>query len=78
MEFEFTAAFYVLVKTMFDVQALAAASKTVDCLKVVHSLHAYFLLVGDFDSKCIFMSLRAYSFISPANIHLLNILSIFP
>ncbi|RVX09930.1 hypothetical protein CK203_012817 [Vitis vinifera] len=30
-------------------QALAAASKTVDCLKVVHSLHAYFLLVGDFN-----------------------------
>ncbi|XP_050290195.1 acyl-CoA hydrolase 2-like [Quercus robur] len=27
-------------------QALALASKTVDCLKVVHSLHAYFLLVG--------------------------------
>ena len=33
-------------------QALAAASKTVDCLKIVHSLHAYFLLVGDFNSKC--------------------------
>nr|AIL29214.1 acyl-CoA thioesterase [Camellia oleifera] len=30
-------------------QALAAASKTVDCLKVVHSLHCYFLLVGDLD-----------------------------
>ncbi|KAG4922426.1 hypothetical protein JHK84_051265 [Glycine max] len=30
-------------------QALAAASKSVDCLKVVHSLHAYFLLVGDFN-----------------------------
>ncbi|KAJ8900490.1 hypothetical protein K2173_025267 [Erythroxylum novogranatense] len=30
-------------------QALAAASKTVDCLKFVHSLHASFLLVGDFD-----------------------------
>ncbi|XP_010241910.1 PREDICTED: uncharacterized protein LOC104586388 [Nelumbo nucifera] len=28
-------------------QALAAASKTVDCLKFVHSLHCYFLLVGD-------------------------------
>ncbi|KAL3536822.1 hypothetical protein ACH5RR_000188 [Cinchona calisaya] len=28
-------------------QALAAASKTVDCLKIVHSLHAYFILVGD-------------------------------
>ena len=35
-------------------QALAAASKTVDCLKVVHSLHAYFLLVGDFNSKCFY------------------------
>lgn len=31
-------------------QALAAASKTVDCLKIVHSLHAYFLLLGDFNS----------------------------
>ncbi|KHN29360.1 Beta-amylase 7 [Glycine soja] len=30
-------------------QALAAASKSVDCLKVVYSLHAYFLLVGDFN-----------------------------
>ncbi|XP_047324200.1 acyl-CoA hydrolase 2-like [Impatiens glandulifera] len=30
-------------------QALAAATKTVDCLKLVHSLHAYFLLVGDVD-----------------------------
>ncbi|GKU88156.1 hypothetical protein SLEP1_g2455 [Rubroshorea leprosula] len=29
--------------------ALAAASKTVDCLKIVHSLHSYFLLVGDFN-----------------------------
>ncbi|XP_015692234.1 acyl-coenzyme A thioesterase 8 isoform X2 [Oryza brachyantha] len=28
-------------------QALAAASKTVDCLKVVHSLHAIFLIAGD-------------------------------
>lgn len=35
-------------------QALAAASKTVDCLKIVHSLHAYFLLVGDFNSECSF------------------------
>lgn len=31
-------------------QALAAACKTVDCLKIVHSLHAYFLLLGDFNS----------------------------
>ncbi|KAI9180668.1 hypothetical protein LWI28_007046 [Acer negundo] len=38
-------------------QALAAASKTVDCLKVVHSLHSYFLLVGDFNSKYIFLEL---------------------
>ncbi|WVZ86690.1 hypothetical protein U9M48_033439 [Paspalum notatum var. saurae] len=28
-------------------QALAAASKTVDCLKMVHSLHAIFLVAGD-------------------------------
>ncbi|XP_024027697.1 uncharacterized protein LOC21400292 [Morus notabilis] len=35
-------------------QALAAASKTVDCLKVVHSLHVYFLLVGDFDIPIIY------------------------
>ncbi|KAF3681984.1 putative small nuclear ribonucleoprotein-associated proteins B and B'-like [Capsicum annuum] len=31
-------------------QALAAASKTVDFLKIVHSLHAYFLLAGNFDT----------------------------
>ncbi|KAK7243316.1 hypothetical protein RIF29_38109 [Crotalaria pallida] len=35
-------------------QALAAASKSVDCLKVVHSLHAYFLLVGDFNMPIIY------------------------
>ncbi|XP_058200161.1 acyl-CoA hydrolase 2 [Rhododendron vialii] len=35
-------------------QALAAASKTVDCLKIVHSLHAFFLLVGDFDMPIIY------------------------
>ncbi|KAL7258947.1 hypothetical protein ACSBR1_004954 [Camellia fascicularis] len=35
-------------------QALAAASKTVDCLKVVHSLHCYFLLVGDVDLPIIY------------------------
>ncbi|CAA7403377.1 unnamed protein product [Spirodela intermedia] len=28
-------------------QALAAASKTVDCLKLAHSLHAYFIIAGD-------------------------------
>ncbi|KAI8017023.1 CMP-sialic acid transporter 5 [Camellia lanceoleosa] len=41
------------LKSQYDrsiyLQALAAASRTVDCLKVVHSLHCYFLLVGDFD-----------------------------
>ncbi|KAI4355061.1 hypothetical protein L6164_003874 [Bauhinia variegata] len=35
-------------------QALAAASKSVDCLKLVHSLHAYFLLVGDFNMPIIY------------------------
>ncbi|KAL3615653.1 Acyl-CoA hydrolase 2 [Castilleja foliolosa] len=35
-------------------QALAAACKTVDCLKIVHSLHAYFLLIGDFDIPIIY------------------------
>ncbi|KAK9076411.1 hypothetical protein SSX86_004745 [Deinandra increscens subsp. villosa] len=35
-------------------QALAAASKTVDSLKIVHSLHAYFLLVGDLDIPIIY------------------------
>lgn len=39
-------------------QALAAASKTVDCLKLVHSFHCYFLLIGDFDSKSISVSFR--------------------
>ncbi|KAI3681753.1 hypothetical protein L6452_36557 [Arctium lappa] len=35
-------------------QALAAASKTVDSLKIVHSLHAYFLLVGDLEIPIIY------------------------
>ncbi|KAK3020385.1 LOW QUALITY PROTEIN: hypothetical protein RJ639_046118, partial [Escallonia herrerae] len=35
-------------------KALAAASKTVDSLKIVHSLHAYFLLVGDVDMPIIY------------------------
>lgn len=39
-------------------QALAAASKTVDCLKVVHSLHSYFLLVGDFNSPILYQVYR--------------------
>ncbi|XP_074273025.1 acyl-CoA hydrolase 2-like [Silene latifolia] len=33
----------------FMAHALAAASKTVDCLKIAHHLQAYFLLVGDYD-----------------------------
>ncbi|KAL5143828.1 Beta-amylase 7 [Glycine soja] len=39
-------------------QALAAASKSVDCLKVVYSLHAYFLLVGDFNIPIIYQVYR--------------------
>ncbi|KAJ4825027.1 hypothetical protein Tsubulata_023210 [Turnera subulata] len=39
-------------------QALAAASKTVDCLKLVHSFHAYFLLVGDFNIPIIYQVTR--------------------
>ncbi|XP_074328527.1 acyl-CoA hydrolase 2-like [Apium graveolens] len=35
-------------------QALAAASKTVDCLKIVHSLHAYFILIGDLDIPIVY------------------------
>ncbi|XP_010670478.2 acyl-CoA hydrolase 2 isoform X1 [Beta vulgaris subsp. vulgaris] len=35
-------------------QALAAATKTVDCLKIVHHLQAYFLLVGDCDIPIIY------------------------
>ncbi|XP_059634161.1 acyl-CoA hydrolase 2-like [Cornus florida] len=38
----------------FIAQALAAASKTVDYLKVVHSLHAYFLLAGDLNMPIIY------------------------
>ncbi|KAK6260681.1 hypothetical protein SCA6_015155 [Theobroma cacao] len=34
--------------------ALAAASKTVDSLKIVHSLHSYFLMVGDFSIPIIY------------------------
>ncbi|XP_057980493.1 acyl-CoA hydrolase 2-like isoform X1 [Malania oleifera] len=36
-------------------QALAAATKTVDCLKVVNSLHSYFLLVGDFNMPILYI-----------------------
>uniref|UniRef100_A0A0D9W833 acyl-CoA hydrolase n=1 Tax=Leersia perrieri TaxID=77586 RepID=A0A0D9W833_9ORYZ len=39
-------------------QALAAASKTVDCLKVVHSLHAIFLIAGDNDLPIIYQVQR--------------------
>ncbi|XP_048612224.1 acyl-CoA hydrolase 2-like isoform X2 [Brassica napus] len=35
----------------FVAQGLAAASKTVEFMKLVHSLHAYFLLSGDISSK---------------------------
>ncbi|CAO2835633.1 unnamed protein product [Amaranthus hypochondriacus] len=35
-------------------QALAAATKTIDCLKVLHHLQAYFLLVGDYDIPIIY------------------------
>lgn len=35
-------------------QALAAASKTVDCLKIAHHLQAYFILVGDYDIPIIY------------------------
>lgn len=40
-----------LIAEICNVQALAAASRSVDCLKVVHSFHAYFILVGDLHSK---------------------------
>jgi acyl-coenzyme A thioesterase 1/2/4 len=39
-------------------QALAAASKTVDCRQIVHSLHAYFLLVGDYNMPIIYQVKR--------------------
>ena len=52
-----TAAFniHVVFKMICAVQALASASKTVDCLKVVHSLHAYFLL-GVILTVCTFLT----------------------
>ncbi|RWR97997.1 acyl-CoA thioesterase 2-like protein [Cinnamomum micranthum f. kanehirae] len=34
--------------------ALAAASKTVDCLKLVHSLHCFFLMPGDLTTPIIY------------------------
>ncbi|KAL6651186.1 hypothetical protein ACP70R_010111 [Stipagrostis hirtigluma subsp. patula] len=39
-------------------QALAAASKTVDCLKMVHSLHAIFLIAGDNNMPIIYQVQR--------------------
>ncbi|KAJ0797588.1 putative palmitoyl-CoA hydrolase [Helianthus annuus] len=39
-------------------QALAAASKTVDSLKIVHSLHVYFLLGGDLEIPIIYYVYR--------------------
>ncbi|KAG2331017.1 hypothetical protein Bca52824_002197 [Brassica carinata] len=38
----------------FVAQALAAASKTVEFMKLVHSLHAYFLLAGDINIPIIY------------------------
>ncbi|CAN6711031.1 unnamed protein product [Malus baccata var. baccata] len=35
-------------------QALAAATKTVDCLKLLHSVHAHFLLAGDCNTPIIY------------------------
>ncbi|XP_008811116.1 acyl-CoA thioesterase 2 [Phoenix dactylifera] len=40
-------------------QALAAAAKTVDCLKFVHSLHVYFLVAGDNNLPIIYRVHRA-------------------
>ncbi|XP_058744001.1 acyl-CoA hydrolase 2-like [Vicia villosa] len=39
-------------------QALAAASKSVDCLKLLHSLHAYFLRIGDLHMPIIYQVFR--------------------
>ncbi|RZR85156.1 hypothetical protein BHM03_00012106, partial [Ensete ventricosum] len=41
------------------VQALAAASKTVDCLKLAHSLHVNFIVAGDVHSPIIYQVHRA-------------------
>lgn len=42
-------------KVISDMQALAAASKSVDFLKLAHSLHAYFLRIGDLNSKHVYV-----------------------
>ncbi|KAG7553451.1 Acyl-CoA thioesterase [Arabidopsis thaliana x Arabidopsis arenosa] len=39
-------------------QALAAASKTVENMKIVHNLHSYFLLVGEINIPIIFEVIR--------------------
>lgn len=38
-----------------NIQALAAASKTVHFLKILHSFHAHFLLPGDVNGKSVSM-----------------------
>ncbi|KAF6175130.1 hypothetical protein GIB67_022811 [Kingdonia uniflora] len=43
-----------LILQLDPIEALAAASKTVDCHKLVHSLHSYFLLAGDFGMPIIY------------------------
>lgn len=40
-----------------NIQALAAASKTVHFLKILHSFHAHFLVAGEVNSKSIFVLL---------------------
>lgn len=55
-------------------QALAAASKTVDFRKIVHSFHSYFLLVGDIDSMnqpLIPLPPSKYAFFFSLNSHLI-------
>ncbi|RXI08066.1 hypothetical protein DVH24_014632 [Malus domestica] len=45
---------YATIRTAYKVQALAAATKTVDCLKLLHSVHAHFLLAGDSNTPIIY------------------------
>ena len=47
---------------IFLFQALAAASKTVDCFKLVHSLHATFIIAGDDSGNFKWMQLYTYIF----------------
>ncbi|KAG0484427.1 hypothetical protein HPP92_008506 [Vanilla planifolia] len=37
-----------------SIEALAAACKTVDCLKLVHSFHVYFILIGDINAPILY------------------------